>query len=204
MPSNLCHDVRPYREERFLDCDKEALSMKYLLFSASLIMAAASTLAAQDEPNAFRRFDINLNVVSFARIEGVNARGAQFEFVGRFNSAVGIVGNIAGHRKNGTMTDLYAYRVGPRLYIRSGTRVTTFGHFLIGGGQIENSTVSGVVTTTQSVNGFSMAMGGGLDVAVKPWLAIRVGELDYDYFRFQGVTLDGFRVGGGVVFRFGK
>jgi hypothetical protein len=60
------------------------------------------------------------------------------------------------------------------------------------------------VTTTRSINGFSMAGGGGLDVAIKPWFAIRVGQLDYDYFRFQGQTLDGFRAGGGVVFRLGK
>lgn len=178
--------------------------MKQFLLSVALIMAAASTLAAQDEPNAFRRFDINLNVVSFARIERVNAWGGQFEFVGRFNRTVGIVGEIETHRKSGSLTDLSAYRVGPRLYGHYGTRVTTFGHFLVGGGQIENSSVSGAVTTTQSVNGFSMAGGGGLDVAVRPWFAVRVGEVEYDYSRFQGATFDGFCVGGGVVFRFGK
>lgn len=77
--------------------------MKRLFLSAALLIPPVPVLNAQDEPNAFRRFDINLNVLSFS-----------------------------------------------------------------------------------------------------PWFHLRAGQVDYDFFRFQGTTLDGIRVGGGVVFRMGK
>ena len=179
--------------------------MKQLLLCITLMMVAASTLAAQDDPNAFRRFDINWNLASYAHIEEVGAWGGQFGVAFRFNRRIGIVGDFDAHRNNDSITtDLFAYRVGPRLYAHYGTRVTTFGHFVVGGGQIKGSVISSGVTTSQSVNGFSMAWGGGIDVGIKPWFAIRAGQFDYDYFRFQGTTVDGFRVGGGIVFRMGK
>lgn len=179
--------------------------MKRFLLSLGFMMATASTLTAQDEPNAFRRWDINLNVVSFTRLEEVNAWGGQFGVVFRFNPTVGIVADFDGHQNSRiASTWLYGYRVGPRVYGHYGRRLTAFGHFVIGSGRVEDSTESGGVTTTRSINGFSMAGGGGLDVAIKPWFAIRIGQLDYDYFRFRGETLDGFRAGAGVVFRLGK
>jgi len=180
--------------------------MKRLLVSAALIIIAASTLFAQEEQsNAFRRYEINWNPVSFTHIEGVSGWGTQFGFAGRINKNFGIVADFEGHRNNDSITtDLFAYRVGPRVYGHYGKHVTSFGHFLIGGGQLKGSFLSGGVTTSQSVNGFSMAWGGGLDIAIKPWLSLRAGQLDYEYFRFQGISLDGLRTGGGLVFRMGK
>jgi hypothetical protein len=49
-----------------------------------------------------------------------------------------------------------------------------------------------------------MAFGGGLDVAIRPWFAIRAGQLDYEYFRIQGEGGDGIRAGAGIVFRLGR
>jgi len=179
--------------------------MKRILISAGLILVAASTLLAQEKSVVFRRYEINWNPISYAHIEGTNGWGSQIGFAGRINKFFGIAADFEGHRNNDSITtDLYAYRVGPRVYGHYGKRVTSFGHFLIGGGQIKGSSVIGGVTTSQSVNGFSMAWGGGLDINVKPWFAIRAGQLDYDYFRFQGLTFDGLRTGGGVVFKMGK
>jgi hypothetical protein len=178
--------------------------MRRFLLTATLLLAAAPT-AAQDEPNAFRRWDINFNLASFARTEGQNARGAQFGFAFRFSPTVGIVADFGGHQNSEAPSiTLYAYRFGPRLYGHYGRRVTAFGHFLVGAGRIEDSMESGGVTTTRSVDGFSTAFGGGLDVAIRPWFAIRVGQLDYEYFRFQGEGGDGIRAGAGIVFRIGK
>jgi hypothetical protein len=179
--------------------------MRQVLLSAALILVAASTLMAQGEPDEFRRFDIGFNVASFARIEDMNGWGGQLGFVARLNRKIGVVGDFDVHRNNEiATTDLIGYRVGPRIYGHHGTRLTTFGHFLVGGGQLKQSVTFNGVTSSQSINGFSMLAGGGMDVGIKPWFAIRIGQVDYDYFRFSGIGVDGIRVGGGVVFRMGR
>jgi hypothetical protein len=179
--------------------------MKRVLFSAMVMLLIAATLNAQEKPNAFRRVEINWNALSFARIEGVNGWGGQLGVGINVTPAIAIVGDFDAHRTTdfGTDLDLYTYRVGPRFYSRYGDRVRTFGHVLVGGAQIKESISILGVTTSQSVNGFAMAVGGGLDVGIKPWFAIRAGQLDYNYTRFQGSTVDGLRVGAGVVFRLG-
>lgn len=102
--------------------------MKRSLLSLAFIMATSLTLTAQDQPNAFRRWDINLNVVSFTRLEGVNAWGSQLGFVFRFNPTVGIVADFDGHQNSQmASTWLYGYRVGPRLYGHYGHRLTAGG-----------------------------------------------------------------------------
>jgi hypothetical protein len=181
--------------------------MKQLLLCITLMLASAATLFAQSEhPNAFRRAEINWNAISLARIEGLNGWGGQLGVAINIVPAIAIVGDFDAHRNNelGATLDLYTYRAGPRFYSHHGDRVRTFGHVLVGGAQLKESAVISGLTTSLSVNGFALAVGGGVDVGIKPWFAIRAGQFDYDYTRFQGMTLDGFRVGGGVVFRMGK
>ena len=54
-------------------------------------------------------------------------------------------------------------------------------------------------------NGLGLLFGGGIDIGVKPWLAVRLPQVDYSMLRFKdyGVTSHGVRVGVGIVFRFG-
>src|SRR5436190_5066778 len=87
-------------------------TMQRILFSVVLMLIlAASTFAAEGDNNSFRRFDIHVNPISYAHIEGVNAWGSQFGFTAKFNKHVGIVADFDGHRNNtGSTTDLFAYR----------------------------------------------------------------------------------------------
>jgi hypothetical protein len=175
----------------------------YLL--TMLMMGAASPLLAQDGLDAFRRFDVYVSPLSAIRIEGVTAVGAQIGFGYHFNNVIAVVADFDDHRRNDTITtDLFAFRVGPRFSAQYGSRTSLFGHALLGSGQIQRSTESGGVTTSQTINGFSMALGMGVDVGIKHWFGIRVVQLDYDNYRIRGVTGDGYRAGAGVVFRFGK
>ena len=177
--------------------------MKRFLLCAVLMLLITTTLSAQEKPNGFRRVEINWNAISFARMEGLNGWGGQLGLAINVVPAVAIVGDFDVHRHSELGLDLYTYRVGPRFYSHYGDRVRTFGHVLVGGAQAEVSVISAGITSSQSVNGFAMAVGGGVDVGIKPWFAIRAGQFDYNYTRFQGSSLDGFRVGGGVVFRMG-
>jgi hypothetical protein len=169
-------------------------------------LLTATSLCAQEKPNTFRRVEINWNIASVAHLEEATAWGGQLGIGLNLTPTIAIVGDFDGHRFNelGTSVDLFTYRVGPRFYSHHGDRVRAFGHVLLGGGRFETSDSVGGVTTTLSVNGFAMAAGGGVDVGIKPWLAIRAGQFDYNYTRFEGMTLDGFRFGAGVVFRLGK
>jgi len=178
--------------------------MKRFLFCAMLMLVISTTLSAQEKANSFRRVEIGWNALSMARVEGLNGWGGQLGVGINVTPSIAIVGDFDAHRNNdlGTL-DLYGYRVGPRFYSRYGDRVRTFGHVLVGGAQLKVSETIGGVTASESVNGFAMAVGGGVDVGIKPWFAIRAGQFDYNYMRFQGSTLDGFRVGAGVVFRMG-
>ena len=170
-----------------------------------LMLLIAATLSAQEKPNAFRRVDINWNALSYARVDGLNGWGGQLGFGINLNPTVAIVADFDAHRSTelGANLDLYTFRFGPRLYARHGDRVRTFGHVLVGGAQAKASGTFGGITTSNSINGFALAAGGGVDVGITPWFAIRAGQFDYDHTRFDGSTLDGFRVGGGVVFRLG-
>jgi len=176
--------------------------MKRFLFCAMLMLLISTTLSAQEHANSFRRVEINWNALSFARMEGSNLWGGQFGLGINITPAVAIVGEFDAHRNNdfGTL-DLFTYRVGPRFSSRPGNRVRMFGQVLVGGAQARESVVISGLTSSVSVNGFSMAAGGGLDVGINRWFAIRAGQLDYNYTRFQGFSWDGVRVGGGVVFR---
>jgi len=86
-----------------------------------------------------------------------------------------------------------------------------FGQALAGGARATNryTTISPPFTTTTSasVNGFSMTAGGGVDLGLKNWIALRLAQVDYTFTHFSDAletNANGVKVGVGVVFRFGK
>jgi hypothetical protein len=56
----------------------------------------------------------------------------------------------------------------------------------------------------RSNTGFSMDAGGGVDLALKSWLGLRMIHAKYQTTWIDGGTVNGLRVHAGVVFRFGK
>ena len=56
-------------------------------------------------------------------------------------------------------------------------------------------------------HGFSVAMGGGLDVALNRAIAVRVAEIDYSRSRLEALNgrdySQGLRIGAGVVLKLG-
>ena len=83
-----------------------------------------------------------------------------------------------------------------------------FGEVLVGGARITdnlfNRFLLGISTVAkESFNGYSLSAGGGVDVAIKPWFAIRAAEVNYDFMEISADKINGFRVGSGFMFRFG-
>ena len=84
---------------------------------------------------------------------------------------------------------------GPTFAIRKSDVVAPFAHVLLGGGVASGGGIS--------VNAFTTAIGGGLDVKVNRHVAWRLVQADWLIFRSSGETnTKNARVSTGIVFRF--
>jgi hypothetical protein len=125
------------------------------------------------------------------------------------NRRVGIVADVSIHQTVDEFPKLTvtAYRFGPRIYGYRGRRISTFGEFLAGGTRVtEERTLilfGGTVTSTDHVNGFAAAVGGGMDFQIKPWLTWRMYHADFSYLHIPDINSNGLRVGTGIAFQFG-
>ncbi len=166
-----------------------------------LVGGAFTSKASAQAANQFRRFDINWNVLSYSRQGSLNQYGGTLGFTVHVNEVWGVVADVGVHEPilGGLRTT--TYRFGPKFSGRVGDRVTTFGQFLAGGFHLSNPDLG---TLSPSVNGFSTLIGGGLDIGIRPWFAIRAVEGGYSAFHFNGTGWsNGARISSGIVFRFG-
>ena len=171
---------------------------------------------SSSDPNEFRRFEINWNALSYSRQGSLNQYGGTLGLAISLNDRVAIIADVGIHQPITTFAGVNVttstYRFGPKIS-RHGRRVTTFGQFLAGGVRLTGSgsaTIAGTtLTASESVNGFSMLVGGGVDIGIRPWFAIRAVEGGYsglhigDTAGSEGVWSNGYRVSGGIIFRFG-
>jgi hypothetical protein len=102
---------------------------------------------------------------------------------------------------------VYSYTFGPVVSMDSGGKINPFAHALFGGAHV---TESGCVVLEEgsgcglgSQNGFAMMLGGGVDVKANKFMALRIPQVDWVYYRFNGVgESKNVRISAGVVFRF--
>ena len=99
---------------------------------------------------------------------------------------------------------LTTYLFGPRLNLRRFDHFVPFAEFLLGGAHAGEQ-----FTGTGGQSAFALAAGGGVDVVITKYLAWRFAQLDYLMTNFSGTAVggnarqDNFRVGTGIVLRFG-
>ena len=123
------------------------------------------------DPNEFRRFEINWNVLSYQRQGQVNLYGGSLDFTINANETVGIVADLGIHQEyiDGVDLTVTTYRFGPRFSNRLNRRVTLFTQLLAGGARVSVGDVSSGfggsnVTVGAAGNGFSILGGAGLDL----------------------------------------
>ena len=110
-----------------------------------------------------------------------------------FAKIVGLTGDFEYNKKTfngdiaGNQIRAFSFHGGPRVKARMG-RMEPFAHLLFGVSNLDYITTGGVGT---SQNAFSMKLGGGLDVAVVPHFALRLGEFNYYYTRFPATFTEG-------------
>jgi opacity protein-like surface antigen len=140
--------------------------------------------------------------------EGFNGVNAFVK--GNVSRYVGLVGDYSFHRKSfditdGTTTlstdvDLHTLMGGVEIKDNSTeTKVKPFARALAGF-QHARANFNGVSGFDTSDNGFSAAIGGGVDFRVSPRVDIRAVQLEYNPTRFSGETSHNFRIGVGVIF----
>ncbi len=161
--------------------------MRKLIFSLGLVLLFGVPGAASQHPTGelfggFSQF--NLDTPSLA----IDFYGGQASISANFNEHVGITGDFGAQARGGLQ--FYQFLAGPRFTARN-ANVTAFGHTLIG-----------IMHTNVSTD-LALGFGGGLDVNVNPHFAVRVFQLDYIPFRPTGGWIHNFRVGVGVVYKWG-
>ncbi len=131
---------------------------------------------------------------------GTNANGWNAAMTGNINRWFGVTGDFSGAYKSigGVNGRAYTYTFGPTFSSRQKS-IKPFAHVLVGGFHAS----AGFQGLSDSVNGFALVAGGGLDVKAAEHIAIRVIQGDWIMWHAKGATdKSNGRISVGVVFRF--
>jgi len=174
--------------------------LRKVLYAISLVFLALLPATAQDTPKA--------EVFGGYSWSGGNFHGWNASVTGNINQRLGIVADFSGHygselgfvRVN---QHAHSFLFGPRVSFR-GKRLTPFVYGVFGATRFAESAVISGQHLSNVSNGFSLTVGGGLDVKVNERIAIRAFQLDY----FRPIVNDEAnnrgRLAFGVVLRLGK
>ncbi|HEX8814075.1 MAG TPA: outer membrane beta-barrel protein [Terriglobales bacterium] len=211
---------------------------KIATVSAVVILLGLAAVAQDDFPKfeagvdyTYARFSPSHNYINSSY--SLNGGGGSFDF--NFMKYVGVKADFQGYGSNtqnftapkgsivcpngctaNVQANLFTYMFGPQVGLRTG-KFRPFGELLFGGAHSNVygnlSKIAGITEgKAPSNNAFAMTVGGGLDIALnkKGTIAVRPGEFDYLYTRFNTSSLNptnqsaqsSFRYVAGLVFNF--
>jgi len=157
--------------------------------------------------------------VNFAKILGIKAElngymstQTEVNVTSPIGTPIGVI-PVGTYKSNASM---FTYLFGPVIRY-PGKRVRPFGELLFGGAhtnlytQLNSSLIANggkVNVSTEAQHPFTMAFGGGLDVAVNKHFAVRLAQVDWMLTRFTNIwtntnNQNSFRFQAGGVFTFG-
>ena len=183
--------------------------MRKLVVLIVLLGLCSLPLMAADTPKAevFGGYQYTHVSISNANVSG-NLNGWNASVTGNINEYFGIAGDFSGSygKIEGVTTRIYTYAGGPVVSLNREGKVNPFVHALFGGAHLSLSEEG-----SQTFNGFTMIMGGGVDVKASPRVAVRLIQADWVYLHF-GDTFSSLvgesnlkknvRISTGIVFRF--
>jgi hypothetical protein len=201
------------------------------LFVVIAIALLPLLLAAQAVQKEYSRVEAFAGY-SYLRDSGNNFNGWEGQLTWNFNRHLGATADFSGHYHNTSAFSplagfsisanqrLYTYLFGPTVTARFGKN-SVFGHALFGaahstvGAGFSAPIVGSFSTGVNSANAFAMALGGGVDIGLNRFFAIRPAQVDYLYTHFgtfDALTTglsnntsnhqNGFRYSAGIVLRF--
>lgn len=140
-------------------------------------------------------------------------QGGSVQMHGQFWHGLGVVADVAGLHTNsihnsGVGLDMVTATFGPRYTwsLRS-ARYSLFGQALAGEANGINSIFPGISQASSTADGLAVQLGGGMNLNLKPHLAIRAFEADWLRTQLPNSTTrvqNSFRLGAGIVFLFRK
>jgi hypothetical protein len=185
-----------------------------VLLLGAVMMAAASAQSGQGQSTQ------NGNALTMAveynavRANGTSTggfwmNGGSLDLHGQIWHAWGLAGVVTGDRtgnihSTGVGLSLVTATFGPR-YTWSRGKTSVFGQFLFGGARGFDGVFPSAGSTESKASSLAVQAGGGVDVNLRPHLALRVLEADWLHTQLpNGYTSEqnDLRIGAGVVFRF--
>jgi len=165
--------------------------MRKGLLIAVLVLVCGSFAIAQDYPKG--ELGAGWNYLHVDEGSGGTQNGLPGGFfvdgTYYFAKLIGLAGDFEYNKKTfsadtnftaGDKARVLSFHAGPRVKARMG-RFEPFAHALFG---FTNAQFTPAGGTSVSDNAFSMKIGGGLDVAMVPHLALRLGEFNYYLTKF--------------------
>jgi hypothetical protein len=164
--------------------------------------------------NTPRRFEMFLAPASISRWGQMNLYGSELELAVKITDRFSLIADVGDHRSiNGAVVtgsgfatsghvETFTYRFGPKFSIRPNDRFTIFGHAAAGRTRVKATYDFGDGFTLDALgNGLVISGGGGVDIAIKKWLGIRLAQAEYNHNRIDDSTWHDVRIGSGLVFR---
>jgi outer membrane protein with beta-barrel domain len=167
--------------------------MKRLLFLSLGVLVLATPSRAQSSADA----SVGYSYFRLGNSGGLNQNGISGSVAYKPIPYLGIVGDFGGYHASpgGVSLNTYTFLFGPRIIMHNPTKVTPFVQFLAGGAHLTVGSGGGSTTN------FAFSVGGGVDVAVLPHLALRP-QLDYVGLHDSGGTTNCTRVSLSAVVHF--
>lgn len=156
---------------------------------------------------------------SLVHMEGSDMNGLGISLAGNFNKNLGLVADFSRNQNRESSLSIlgtakseltfHSFMAGPRLTERKLKWFTPFTHALFGMTRVNaklrlsgNPATAG--TTAVDETGFSMALGGGLDLTADDRYFLRLLQADYYLIRSDKIKHEGLRLSVGVLVRFGR
>ena len=167
--------------------------MKRLLFLSLGVLVFAIPSRAQSSADA----SIGYSYFRLGGSGGINQNGISGSVAYKPIPYLGIVGDFGAYHASpgGVSLNTYTFLFGPRVIVHNPTKVTPFVQFLAGGAHLTAGSGGGSTTN------FAYSVGGGVDVAVLPHLALRP-QLDYVGLHDSGGTTNCTRLSFSAVVHF--
>lgn len=199
-----------------------------LLFGLIAILSFAQEFPKAELYGGYSYLRVQTNINETGYPSHINLNGWNSSIVFNINKNFGLMADFGGHYGSPVMYEptgekadinVHSFLFGPRFTQRA-EKMTVFAHALFGGARIKADLSQAVVNGTQLATiepasiiiptgnsvtdtGFSMAFGGGLDINMGKNFALRIVQADYLMTKALDDTQNNFRIGAGIVFRFG-
>lgn len=177
--------------------------IRKLTLLVAILMLGSLFAAAQQDASKFDLFGgyayFNGSTSGAAGRYSLNGWEGQGTY--NFNHWLGATADFGGYYGSpfGLSSNDYTFLFGPTLSLGT-PHFTPYVHALFGVDRFSTTVLGG----SGSDSSFAMAVGGGVDIAVKGGLGIRAAQVDWLRSTHFSSTQNNLRVATGLVFRFGQ